>query len=370
MKAICDRAALLDSLNLVSGVVASRTPKPVLTCVKIVAEDAALTLSGTDMEVGIQLVSPRVDIEEAGEALVPAEKITQIVRESVDATLTLETDGDETHIRGEDSHFKVFGYPPGEFPPPPQFEGEADFELSTEELQNLISRTIFATARESSRYAINGVLLERDGNKLVVVATDGRRLALARGECKASQEAGDTATAIVPTKALTLVQRIFDTDEDDLVRVKIVDNQILFASDRALLASNLVEGNFPPYKDVIPKDGDKKATVAVDLLARAVRRAALLTNEETKGVRMAFNGEGLTLSSRAPEMGEAQINVELAGYEGDDVEIGFNPAFVLDALKIVHTDQVSIEMKASNKPGLIRTGPDFLYVIMPVNLQG
>ncbi|MFW6032691.1 MAG: DNA polymerase III subunit beta, partial [Phycisphaeraceae bacterium] len=224
-----------------------------------------------------------------------------------------------------------------------------------------------ATARENSRYAINGVLVEREGNKLAMVATDGHRLAVARGSCQSAGD-GETRSSIVPSKALNLLMRLFD-DAEETVRVQHRENQILFATDRAVLVSNLVEGSFPPYKDVIPKEGDKRATLPTDVLVSAVRRAALLTNEESKGVRMSFSPDGLRLSSRAPEMGEAEINVAVPEYEGDPIEIGFNPTYVLDALKVIDAGEVQMELKAANKPGVLRTGPSFLYVVMPVNLQ-
>jgi DNA polymerase-3 subunit beta len=365
MKVICDRGALVESLNLVGGVVVSRTPKPVLTCVKLEAAGDTLTLSATDMEVSVTLSTPRVEVGQKGAALVPADKITQIVRESIDPTLTINTDNDVAVITGADSKFKVYGHPPADFPGIPEFKGEPDFVVTAGDLHRLVAMTLFATARENSRYAINGVLFERDGNKLSVVATDGHRLALARGSCKGGE---GKVSAIVPSKALNLLLRLFD-DADESVKVKLTENQILFATDAAVLSSNLVEGNFPPYADVIPKDGDKKATLATDVLISAVRRAALLTNEESKGVRMAFGPDGLTLSSRAPEMGEAEIKVEVAEYNGEAIEIGFNPAYVLDALKVVDESQVQMDFKAPNKPGVLRTGPNFLYVVMPVNLQ-
>ena len=161
------------------------------------------------------------------------------------------------------------------------------------------------------------------------------------------------------------------------ITVAITDNQavIAFGEDptdsRAVLATNLVEGTFPPYDDVIPKDQSIKVTFNRDVLASAVKRAALLTNEESRGVRMAFTGKdkALELSSRAPEMGEATINIDLSAYDGDDIEIGFNPAFITDALKVIHDPEIMIELKASNKPGLFKAGSDFLYVVMPVNLS-
>ena len=371
MKVICDRGALVESLNLVGGVIVSRTPKPALTCVKLSAGgegDGAggLTLAATDLEVAIRLTTPRVEVQDSGEALIPADKLQQIVRESIDPTITLDTEQDVAQITGQDSKFKIFGQPPGDFPPTPEFKGDPDFEISAADLHRLIAMTIFATARENSRYAINGVLVEREGNKLTVVSTDGHRLALARGTCKNAND--ESRTAIVPTKALNLLLRLFD-DAEQMVKVKIVENQMLFATDEAMLSTNLVEGNFPPYRDVVPKENDKKATLNTDLFISAVRRAALLTNEESKGVRMSFSPEGLTLSSRAPEMGEAEINVALPQYQGEAVEIGFNPTYLLDALKVLDENEVQLEFKAANKPGILRTGPNFLYVVMPVNLQ-
>jgi len=368
MKVISDRGALVELLNLAGGVIVSRTPKPALSCVKLTAKDNKLTVAATDLEVAVRTSTEQVEIAADGEALIPADKLGQIVRESIDPTLEIEVSEGAAMIRGQDAKFKVLGYPPEEFPPLPEFAGEPDFEVSASQLHRLIAQTAFATARENSRYAINGVLVEREATKLVVVATDGRRLAMAKGSCKAAK--GDTARhgAIVPSKALGILLRLFD-DGDQSVKIKIADNQILFATDDTMLASNLVEGNFPPYKDVIPKDGDKKATLNTDTLASAVRRAAVLTNEESKGVRFAFTSEGLTLTSRAPEMGEAEVKVEVPKYDGEPLEIGFNPHFVLDALKVCQAEEVAVEFKAANKPGVIRTGPEFLCVIMPVNLQ-
>lgn len=391
MKVICDRAALLDAINLVSGVVATRTPKPQLTCVKLTAakKDGAgrLLLLATDAEVSLRLSTANVDVHQPGEALVPAQKLQQIVAaEETEPTLTLDVEQDMMLVKGQDAKFKVFGYPPADFPPVPEFPAEGErgvrcvFRVAPSELGTLIARTLFATARETSRYAINGVLLKLQGKKLEMVATDGRRLALARG----AAEGGPTdspVTCIVPTKALSLASKLIDTGEET-VRVAITENQIIFGfgdsddeTPRAVLASTLVEGQFPPYEDVIPRDQDKKAVFDVATLRSGVRRAALLTNEESRGVKLAFTSgktkgdKKLRLSSRAPEMGEAEVDVDFESYDGEDIEIGFNPGFITDALKVVEDPQVVMELKAPNKPGLIKAGADFVYVVMPVSLQ-
>lgn len=387
MKVVCDRGALLDAINLVSGVVAARTPRPQLTCVKLAAQTTgsagSLTLSATDTEVSLTLQLESVDVQAPGEALVPADKLAQIVRaEDGEKTLTLEAKGDTTHITGHGAHFQLRGFMPDEFVEVPGFgafgpdaSAGTVFQHQAASLEELIKRTLFAAARENSRYAINGVLMKRDGKKLEFVATDGRRLALARATL---EEAGEAISCIIPSKALNMVSKLID-DAEESIAVAISDNKVLFGfgiegdgkTGRAVLASNLVEGSFPPYEDVIPKDQNIKAVFDRDLLASAVRKAALLTNEESRGVRMAFGAadKKLELSSRVPEMGEARIEVDMKDFDGDDIEIGFNPQFVTDSLKVIDDDEITIELKAANKPGLLRCGPDFVYVVMPVTLQ-
>lgn len=392
MKVICDRGALMDAINLVSGAVAARTPRVQLTCVKLSATKAngagELTLSATDAEVALKLTISQVDVQRPGEVLIPADKLRQIISaEDAEPTLTLETEDDACHIRGADAHFKVFGYPPADFPPIPDFAslvtGSADqpkakamITHAAGSLAQLVSRTLFATARENSRYAINGVLLKRDGKRLEMVATDGRRLALARASLGTSEKDAKPVSCIIPTKALNMLQKLIHEHEEP-VQIAVTDNQVLFSfgtassPGRAVLVSNLVEGAFPPYEDVIPKDQDKKVTFDRDAVSSAVKRAALLTNEESRGVRLAFTGKGkqLELSSRAPEMGEANVKVDLNDYAGDDIEIGFNPQFIVDALKVMSEPEVIMELKAPGKPGLIKSGNDFVYVVMPVTLQ-
>lgn len=369
MKVICNRGALLEALTVTGSVVAARTPKPVLQCVKLSAADDRLTIAATDLEVAIRYSDNQVQIESTGETLVPADKLRDIVRESVDDTLSLELDKEQLHIKGQDSHFKIFTQPASEFPPVPDFSGEADFEIIGGHLKQLINQTLFAAARESSRYAFNGVLLNAvRGKKITLVSTDGRRLAMAKGELvSAGKLDKDGATAIVPAKALTLIDKLID-DPEEKVAVQLHENQIILHTSSATLTSNLVEGQFPPYEDVVPKDTDKKMTAATADFLSAIKRAALLTTEESKGVRMQFGKKGLVLSSRSPEAGEATVNFACK-YEGGDVEIGFNPQFLTDALRVVDSDEISLELTAPNRPGLLKGGASFLYVIMPVNLQ-
>lgn len=386
MKAVCDRGALLDAINLVAGVVSARSPRPQLACVHIRAEKGdspRLVLTATDAEVSISLLLERVEVEKAGQALVPADKLAQIVRaQDGEPTLTLHSDGDTTSIVGADAEYKLRGFPASDFAEIPALTafgkggaGFVTFRHRAGPLGDLVRRSLFAAARENSRYAINGVLLKRAGKRLEMVATDGRRLALCRTTL---EQAGEDVHCIVPSKALNLLLKL-QADPDEPVSIAVSSTQIVLGFDagetdiapRAVLSSNLVDGTFPPYEDVIPKDQDIKATFERDALASAVRRAALLTNEESRGVKMAFLADArrLELSSRVAEMGEARVSVEMTSFEGRDIEIGFNPQFITDALKVIDEPGVSLELKAPNKPGLLRSGSDFVYVVMPVTLQ-
>jgi len=388
MKVICDRGALLEGVNLVSGVVASRSPRQQLLCVKIEAsvtdDGGRLDLTATDAEISLKLSVDRVDVQEPGQALIPADKLRQIISaEDADATLALETDGQSCTIRGKDAYFKVLGYPPEEFPAIPSFAEAAKsakgvFSHRAGSLSELISRTLFATARENSRYAINGVLVKRDGKRLEFVATDGRRLAIARADLDSAGGNSGAGSSIVPSKALITLQRIA-SDPNEPVRIAITDNRILFAvggteeepEGRACLSSNLVEGAFPPYEDVVPRDHDKTIVFDRDVMSSAVRRAALLTSEDHRGVELRFDAseKQLQLSSSAPEMGEAKVTVDLLEYKGDDITVGFNPMFLSDALKVVSEQSITFELRAPNKPGVMKVGGDFIYVVMPVNIQ-
>lgn len=371
MKVICNRGALLEGILVAGNVVSSRIAKAALQCIKLSAKDGVLTLSATDTEVAIRYADNQVQIEQEGEALLPADKLRDIVRESVDDTLAIEVGGgtgETAQIKGQDSTFKIFTQKVSEFPPIPEFEGEPHFTLAGGHLKQLIAQTLFAASKEATRYAFNGVLLVAKAKKVSMVATDGRRLAQAKGDLLSEGSLPkDGARAIIPTKTLNLVDKLV-SDPEEQVQFQVRENQVIIHTPRSTLTSNLVEGQFPPYEDVIPKDTDKKMAAATADFLSAIKRAALLTNEESKGIRMAFGKKGLTLTSRNPEAGEAEVRFTCK-FDGSDVEIGFNPAFLVDALRVVDTDEISLELTAPNRPGLLKAGNDFLYVIMPVSLQ-
>ncbi|MHC4062331.1 MAG: DNA polymerase III subunit beta [Planctomycetota bacterium] len=329
MKVKFNREALAEALGLLTSVVPSRTPKPILRCVCIKAGEGEVRACATDLEVGINYSISEVQVEEPGEAVIPADRLAAIVRESIDEVLSMEAAEGTCEIVGSDSHFTIYGQEASQYPTVPDFDGQADMEAGLEQLQAAISQCLFATAKESTRYAINGVLWEIKGKKLSLVATDGRRLARSRltlakepsKKTAAGKEGGKADSSslgqqmIVPAKTMSLLEKLTG-GEKEAVAVRLVDNQVVISCANVVISSNLVEGNFPKYEDIIPSDYDKKLHLSTEAVLSAVRRSALLTSEESRGIKLAVGKDSLVFSGRAPETGDAQINMTI-DYKGE-----------------------------------------------------
>jgi len=373
MKVQCDRSTLTEGVQAAMGVVPSRSPKPALGCIKMEIAPQGVTLLATDLEVGIRIGLTKVDVQEPGMCLVPADRMHAILRELDAETVTLSAKEQETEIVAPGSRFKVLGDNPDDFPNVPTFPESGAFTVLADDLVGMIKRTLFATARENTRYALNGVLWEVEGNNLVLVATDGRRLSHVKGKCKGGAE--EKKSAIVPAKAMQLIERCLSAgggNAEATIRVAIGEKDVLIESPQAdgnqwTIYSRLVDGHFPKYEDVIPKDCDRRATLSTAVFHAAVRKAALLTNEESRGVQLKFGSEELVLTSSTPEMGEAEVRIP-ASYEGEDLGIGFNPVFLVDALKTMDADQFTFAFKGPNKPGVMMEDRSFTYVVMPVSI--
>ena len=369
MKAKFNRTALVEALSLVTSVIPSRTTKPILQCLKIEANKDAVSVCATDFELGITCAVSQVDIEQAGAVVVPADRFTAIIRESLDEVISIEVAEATCQIRGADSHFVIYGYEVDQYPAVPGFvEGQGQLEIGLAQLQEGIEHCLFATAKENTRYALNGVLWEVAGKSLVLVGTDGRRLAKVKVNLTtAVDEQLQTEKMIVPTKAMALVDRI-GGDEKEKVEIRLADNRIIMRCDGVVISSNLVDGNFPKYEDIIPTENDKKVELNTAATLSAVRRAALLINEESKGIKLSLDKGSLVFSSRAPEMGDAQIEMAVE-YQGPPIEIGFNPQFLVDVLRVIKKEQFELYLGQADRPGMITSGSGFVYIVMPVNLK-
>jgi DNA polymerase-3 subunit beta len=340
--------------------------KPILQNVKIVAEKNSLDVLATDLEVSIRFRLSNVEVAQAGAAAVSAARLLGILRESPDEQMDIETVDHKCVIRGADSNFEMLGDDPADFPEIPEMMKEAPIEVTRADFIDTVGRTVFAAATESTRYALNGVNFVFSAGNIEGIATDGRRLAWIKRKAKGAK--ADMGGIIVPPKALEHVTRVL-TEEDESVQMKVEDNAIIFQASRALVKSVLVEGHFPPYKEVIPKDSNKKVKVKREAFLNAVRRAALLTTEEARSVRFDFRKNLVTMTSEAPEAGRAEVKLGVE-YDGEDLSIAFNPNFVTDVLKVMRSDEVIIEMKDPSRPAIIRDDDDYLYVVMPINILG
>lgn len=370
MKTRLPRQEFQDALAAVSTLTGGRTTKPILSCVKLTTDGDVVRLSATDGEASLRLGVPAYAVEQPGETVVPADRLLGIIREMADAEVLIQADDRHCTVRGQGSEFRIFVQTASEFPPIPEFEDEPDQVIEGDQLRRMIALTIYAAARETSRYAINGVLWEKQGKRLFLVATDGRRLARSGGPIRES--ASGDFQAIVPAKALSVFERVFvplKAGDEWTVELKVMPTQILLRSGDRLMSTALVEGHFPKYQEVIPRDTDKRARMDRLEFYSAIRRAALLTTEDARAVKLAFGKDRLVVTGQSPEQGDARIEIPIS-YEGTPLEIGFNPVFVNDALKVIPYQNLCIDLQENFRPGVIygEDKNDFLYVVMPVSL--
>lgn len=359
MNITVNRASLLDAMNLAAQIIPSRSPKPVLQCVKLATDGQTLAVLATNLSASLKLTVREVTIEATGEVVTPADKLHAIVRAENCDTLCLSLSGDSLLVKGSDSQYKLSTHPIADYPIIDVEIPERDFVVEASVLNRLISQSMVAVASEATRFAFNGVLVKVGLDGLEFVATDGRRMAVTYHNTNAFK----AKQAIIPREILPLIGKLAFED----VQFAIEENRVHISTMDATLSTNLVEGQFPPYENVIPKDTNKKMTASTGDLLAAVRRASLMTSEESRGVVMSFNKRGLVITGSSPTQGEAVVTFPCK-YEGADMEIRFNPDFLIDALKVVETDEVTLKMLAFHRPGVI-VSRDFKYVLMPVNKE-
>jgi DNA polymerase III subunit beta len=367
MKVICNRARLAEALALVSSVAMARSPRPILQCLRMQAEDGqggSLTLLATDLELGLKCEIKEVEVIEAGQTVASAAKLNAIVHEVTDETVTIATEQDNLEVIAAGSKFKLFTFDPNEFPPvAPKEEGQV-FKISAGELTRVSELTVYAAAKETTRYAINGLLIEVSGNKLIIVGTDGRRLA--KAGTTLPTKVPTPINTIVPARAVTMLTRL-TTDPETEVTVRVTDSQIAFEVPNALMVSSVIEGKYPSYDAVIPKESSCKVKVDRLVLLSGLRRASLLVSRDSRGVKVQLLKNKMVIEAHSPEEGEAAVEVPIE-LDGEPIQIAFNPDYLVDPLKVLTMEQVTMEFRAPNTPAVLKAGVDFIYVLMPVTL--
>jgi DNA polymerase-3 subunit beta len=296
-------------------------------------------------------------------------RLTSILRESTDQELHLEADANSCLIRGQHSEFELPSEDPAQYPDVPAFTGDDYHQIQGGVLREMVARTIFAAAQENARYALTGLLWELTAEKIKLVATDGRRLAVTEGVgIMHGQHGTEGQTPVVPTKAMSLLERNL-SDPEEQVFVTIRANEVLFKTDRAMVYGRLVEGRYPPYRDVFPKKTNVKLRLPVGPFLAAVRQAAILTDEESRGVDFSFAKGKLTLKARVADKGRAKVELPV-DFEGKGVDITFDPRFIIDMLRVLDADaELNLELVDANSAALFKAGPDYSYIVMPLTRE-
>jgi DNA polymerase-3 subunit beta len=367
MKFTISREKFLQPLQLVSGAVERRHTLPILSNVLIKVSEDSLWLTGTDLEVElISSVKLEGDFTE-GEITVPAKKLFDICRGISDGTeINFSLDGNKAVIRAGRGRYSLSTLSANDYPNLEDWEGEVEFEVSCSDLKRLIDSTHFSMAQQDVRYYLNGMSLETEEHLVRTVATDGHRLAL----CRLAYESASLPArqVIIPRKGVLEISRLIEEDEK-LLKIQMGANHIRLFSSEFIFTSKLVDGRFPDYRRVLPKDGDKEIIAQKDLLKDAFTRAAILSNEKFRGVRLNLSSGELKITANNPEQEEAEEIVDV-DYQGDDLEIGFNVAYLIDVLNSLTSNKVRISLSDANSSALISDADDdaALYVIMPMRL--
>ncbi len=371
MRVVADRDVIFKALSTAAGVVPQRSAKPILQNILFDARaDDKVELLATDLEVGVRVIFSASKTK-AGKAVLNSARLLGILREAPSGDVELDCTGDRATLKAG-GKFELLGSPAEEFPAVPSFD-DATISLPGGDLASALSRVSFAVSREQTRYAINGVSMRVKGKEIEFAATDGRRLAVSTVKLGGKKKAKD-ASVIVPSKLVGELLKLAarkDGDEEDgggsEIDLALESNEILARCGDVTLAGRLVEGSFPRYKEVVPQGGDKKVEVEVPGLLRALRQATVMTTDDSRSVRFILQGGDVSIASKTPEVGSAEIPLD-AKYKGDDLEVAFNPGFIADGLKAMGQPAVILELDAPDKPLLMREGKEFTYVVMPVKV--
>jgi DNA polymerase-3 subunit beta len=375
MKINCFQGDLIRGIQTVGSAVAGRATLPILTNILLEAKKGKIELSATDLEIGIKCSVP-AQVKKEGAITIPAKRFSDIVRELPERPVEMEAEDSQMKISSSGIFFKVLGLPAEEFPTLSGVESENRFSLDSQLLRGIVQKTIFANSRDETRYILNGSYLEMETDRIIMTATDGHRLATVSHKIEKGPK--KKIGAIIPTKALNELNRLLE--EPKKVEAAIGENQISFSLDLPteasaqaggiILSSKLIEGQFPDYKQLIPKKSAKKLSINREKLLKGVRRAALLADARTGAVELLAYSNKLIIRSQTPQVGEAREEMDI-NYSGEEIRTAYSARYILDILKNISSKEVSLELNEPLSPGVIRpvSKEDYLCVIMPMRIS-
>ncbi len=363
MKLTVTRQELLDKLSNIQSIVEKRNTMPILSHFLLDAGTGGSTITATDIETALR--EPiEMDVKEAGRLCVPARKLFEIVRE-VDGDVTVESqDGEWIRVSAGKSSFRLACLQPDEFPSWPEMEEPLELKLEPAALQAMIEKTIYAAGESDTRYTLNGILFHLTGGKLIVVGTDGHRMAVIESEAEAG---GKDTKVIVPRKTVSEVRKFLEGEGP--VVMTIGKNNILFSIGDVQFLARLIEGTYPDYMQVIPSGNDKKLKANRADFVKALRRVSVMSRERSNAVKLDVAPGTMTLSSSNPDIGEASDQLPIE-YEGEELSVGFNARYLLDILQAMGSENVLFELQDPLSPTLLREEGNEAYrcVAMPMRI--
>ncbi|MEI8175778.1 MAG: DNA polymerase III subunit beta [Candidatus Omnitrophota bacterium] len=368
MKIQCGKESLLNGIQTVYSTTTLKSTLPILSNILMETKKGALKLTATDLDIGVTH-DIQVKVELEGAVTVPAKRFFDIIKElpgNKDIVISAKKNNIVT-IECENLFFKLIGLPKEEFPKLPEFKDQDSICMPQLVLKKMLTMTAFAMSYDQTRYVLNGILFAMGAQTLKLVGTDGRRLATIEQQVQIPKELEKTAkNIIVPTKAISELLRALGTGGD--VKIVIHENQALFNLGQTAIVSRLVEGEFPRYEQVIPKEVKEKLKVNREDFMLAVRRASILTNQESQAIKLELFKGKLVISKITPELGESREEMA-ADYKGPDMAIGFNPTYLVDVLKNMDTPDIEVELTSPEKPGVFRAAGNYIYVVLPMQIS-
>ena len=364
MKLVIGKDAIMSGLQIVHGVVNVRPTVPVLSNVLMEAKEGKLWMTTTDMDVTMRCVV-EAQTGKTGATTIPARRLLSIVRELPADKIEIDVDDkNAASITCGASFFKINGLPDDEFPALAKGDEGHTFTIDQKILKEMLQKTFYAASTDETRFILNGTLMSFKGNKLTLVATDGRRLALTEHELEFPKES--ECEAIVPTKAINELIRILK--DEGTVKVRMGKNQATFEMNEVSLTTKLIEGTYPNFRQVIPAQCEQRIAVEREILLIALKRVALLTSEKSSSIKLTFGKNKLKISASSPDVGEAHESVAIK-YAGKEIQVAFNPDYIMEPLRNILTDEIYVELTDELSPGVIKCDVPFIYVLMPMRIS-
>jgi DNA polymerase-3 subunit beta len=364
MKFRASKDKLIEGLQQVQNIISNRTTMPILQNVLVEAAEDGLKLTTTDLDIAITC-HVEATVQSRGVTTLPTKRLFTIVREMPAPEIEFEVDSkNHASIRAGGAFFKILGLPADEFPPVTQLEAATAITIQQGRFKEMLRRTCYAMSVDEARYVLTGLLVKFEQDKITMVATDGRRLALADDDVELT--AAQVRSVVLPGKTVTELMRLL-ADEGE-TKLQFTDTRVAVQVGPTTILSKLVDGSYPNYEQVIPAETKERITIERETLSGALRRVSLLTSDKSQSVRFSFGRDKVDINANSPELGEAHESLAVK-YRGREFNIAFNPTYLLDPLKVLTSDDVHFDFVDELSPGIIRTNAsNFLYVIMPMRL--